>query len=552
MLTDGLNLISFISYKKSAIDEGFKNYVRDITSSSNIIGYIDLKNNNVKNNELIILTLINRKLNLSDSEQSSGIVFNVSTQNQNINLKDLNDFNLYVYSYDIHVNYELAIYYKSKNISIYDKNDKCFTEPCYISEPFQFDLTQKYRKKHVFQKWAVNNSNCRFNSFESTSNNIDIFCQKFDYFSEPQKDPINYAILKINMTSDSIKNENTAYNLPMKCPKKIYSLEGNIGFWVFLIICLFEITYIIGINILTLGSLRKVSIRKGLVNDQFYYRIPRVSNSDENDDDSNDASIKKKSPYKYKEKSENMENSEKKVRKKYENSVNEFIEPEIIYSKTLFECILGNFKELHPLSSLYCVSIISLLILHSLFFVFNLLTLFGFNTLIYYEGLIEKRIYDKKRNYFDYPMRKEFHKIILSILCQIALTALLKFVVLVSLKQRDNLEASLKQCKLKGRDEINTEIIARIGQFESEMLMRRLIGGSIMLVIATFFFYYTVVFCGIYIHTQRNWIYGCVWSLFWNWVIFAPIYIVVISVLEHKKQDSNNPLVYNLKRLFFF
>ena len=96
------------------------------------------------------------------------------------------------------------------------------------------------------------------------------------------------------------------------------------------------------------------------------------------------------------------------------------------------------------------------------------------------------------------------------------------------------------------------EIIARIDQFESEMLMRRLIGGSIMLVIATFFFYYTVVFCGIYIHTQRNWIYGCVWSLFWNWVIFAPIYIVVISVLEHKKQDSYNPLVYNLKRLFFF
>ena len=549
--TDGLNLISFISYKKSTIDEGFKSYVRDITSSSNIIGYIDLKDNNVKNNEYLILTLINKKLFLNDTEQSSGIVFNVSTRNQNINLKDLNNFNLYVYSYDIHVNYELAIYYKSKNISIYDKNDKCFTDPCYISEPFQFDLTQKYRKKHVFQKWAVNNSNCGFSSFESASNNIELFCQKFDDFSESQKDQINYAILKINMTREPITDENKTYILPMKCPKKIYSLEGNIGFWVYLIICLFEITYIIGINILTLGSLRRVSIRKGLINDQIYYKIPRVSNSDENDEDSNDTSIKKKSPYKYKQKNESIENSEKKVRKKYENSVNEFIEPEI-KSKTLFECILGNFKELHPLSSLCRVSIISPLILHSWFFVFNLLTLFGFNALIYYEDLIEKRIYDKKRNYFDYPMRKEFHKIILSILCQIALTFLLKFVVLVYLKQRDNLEASLKNCKLKGREEINNEIVARIDQFESEMLMRRLIGGFIMLVIATFFFYYTVVFCGIYIHTQKNWIYGCVWSLFWNWVVFAPIYIVVISVLEHKKQDSNNPLVYNLKRLFFF
>ena len=543
--TDGLNLVSFISYKKSAIDEGFKKYIKDITSSSDIIGYIDLKNNNVKPNELIILTIINKKLLLINNE--SGVVFNFTTQNQNINLRDLSDFNVYVYSYDIHVNYALAIYYQSKNISIYDKNDKCFTEPCFISESFQYDLTQEYRKKHVFQKWAVNNVQCRFNSFEAASNNIDLFCQKFENFSSgPQENPINYAFLTLNMKTDNIEDQDKVYNLPMKCPKKIYSLESNIAFWIYLIICLLEIIYIIGINILTLGSLRKVSIRKGLVNDQIYYKIPRISDEEKDDDDSNDTSIKKKSPYKYKEK------EGKPQKKSIENSENEFIESEITFSKTLPDCILSNFKELHPLASLCRVSIISPLILHSWFFTFNLLTLFGFNALIYYEGLIEKRIYDKKRNYFDYPMRKEFHKIILSILCQVALTAIIKFIVLVFLKQRDNLEASLKNCKLKVREEVNNDIVARIDKFENEMLIRRLIGGFIMLVIVTFFFYYTVVFCGIYINTQKNWIYGCVWSLFWNWVIFAPIYIVVISVLEHKKQDSYNPLVYNLKRLFVF
>ena len=84
------------------------------------------------------------------------------------------------------------------------------------------------------------------------------------------------------------------------------------------------------------------------------------------------------------------------MRKKLENSEKEIIESENINSKTLNECILDNFKELHPLSSLCRISIISPLILHSLFFVFNLLTLFGFNTLIYYEDLSKKEYMIKK------------------------------------------------------------------------------------------------------------------------------------------------------------
>lgn len=78
-----------------------------------------------------------------------------------------------------------------------------------------------------------------------------------------------------------------------KWPKKIDSLDGNIAFWLFLIICVIAILYIIGINILTLGSLRKVSIRKGLVNDEIYYKFPRVSNGSENDSNSNDETLKK-------------------------------------------------------------------------------------------------------------------------------------------------------------------------------------------------------------------------------------------------------------------
>ena len=207
---------------------------------------------------------------------------------------------------------------------------------------------------------------------------------------------------------------------------------------------------------------------------------------------------------------------------------------------------------MHPIAALCHVSIISPLIIHSWFFVFNTLNLFGFNALIYYEALIEKRIYDKKRNNFDYPMRKEFHKIILSILCQVALCVLIKLLMMVWLEQRNDLKMGLTKCTLKPHEEIDNNVVYRVDLFQNDMLLRRLIGGGIMLLIVTFFFYYSVVFCGIYIKTQSNWFYSGIWSLFWNWVIFAPIYIVIISFIEHKKENSYDPLVYNLKRLFCF
>jgi hypothetical protein len=345
-------------------------------------------------------------------------------------------------------------------------------------------------------------------------------------------DSYNYATLDLIVKKDYVNNQDKVYNLPLKCKKKMKS--ENYAFWIFFIICILEIIYIIGITILTLGSLRRISIRKGLRNDGLFYIIPRIENSDD------DLTSKHGNPLNNKKDDE------------YYNSVNDIVEkPRGSYNKTLLESLLSNFKELHPLLVLCRASIISPLIMNSWFLVFNILSLFGFNALIYYEGLIEKRIYNKKRHYFDYPMRKEFHKILLSILLQIALTVIIKFIVIVSLKQYENLETKLSKCKMKG-EEINNDIIVRHDDFQDEMFIRRLIGGFLMTIIIIFFFYYNVVFCEVYINTQRNLVFGWIWSLFWEWVIFAPIYIVVISFLEHKKANSKDPLVYYLKRLFCF
>ena len=317
------------------------------------------------------------------------------------------------------------------------------------------------------------------------------------------------------------------------------------AFWLFLIICSLEIFYIIGINILTLGSLKKISFRKGLYNDELYHHIQREQNIIEYDANSNVEKLTKTNE-KFNQDNKNFyKSSIDKLEVKKDIGVDKFY-------KSLLDCIIFNFKELHPVATLWRASVISPLIINSWFFVFNSLILFGFNALIYYESLIEKRIYDKKRNYFDYPMRKEFHKIILSILCQAAITTLIKLLMIVRLYQRNDLKDKLTKCKLKGNEEINNDIVVKIEQFQDQMFLRRIIGGAIMLCGVVFFFYYSVAFCGVYIKTQKNWFYSGIWSLFWNWVIFAPIYIVIISLIENSKQDSYNPLVYNLKRLFCF
>ena len=539
--TDGLGLASFITYKKDTVDsEDFK-YEMANTTQFRIMEYIDLNPSiNSSENINIFVTLINNTLfDESEEKNDLGVKAYFSTKNS-INLQNIYNFIFYISSSDIHFNFNLAQYYQDRKINIYNKKDNAFVDPCFLSKNFAFDLTQKYRKNNVFQKRYYGSDLCEYISFDSNLNRLKFACSQFEDFGNIEE--MNYAILSINIQKDSIPNSNKVYNLPTKCTKKIDNVGSNIAFWLFLIICSLELVYIIGINILTFGSLKKISFRKGLVHDELYIHIPRNENPLDEDTNSNNMKMNR-----YTEK-----NNERDIK----TSVYQIVEYKDIgkdkYNKNLVDCILINFKELHPVAALCRVSIISPLILHSWFFVFNTLILFGFNALLYYENLIEKRIYDKKRNYFDYPMRKEFHKIILSILCQVAITILIKLLLLVKLSQRNDLKMNLTKCILKGNEEINNDIVVKVEQFQDQMFLRRIIGGAIMLCGVVFFFYYSVAFCGVYINTQKNWFYSGIWSLFWNWIIFAPIYIVVISFIENSKQDSYNPLVYNLKRLYCF
>ena len=176
--SDKLNLLSFISYRINAIDDNFTEYIKNMTYISNIIGYANFNNNA---NDMVIITIFNRTLCYIDSLED-GLIDNLSISN-NYNLSIFENFYVYIYSPYININFELANYYKEKkNIDIYDKYDPCFTDHCFTSEKFEYDLTQKYRKKNVFQKWSLDSEICRYNSFENKSNNIEILCTKFEDF----------------------------------------------------------------------------------------------------------------------------------------------------------------------------------------------------------------------------------------------------------------------------------------------------------------------------------------------------------------------------------
>ena len=149
-------------------------------------------------------------------------------------------------------------------------------------------------------------------------------------------------------------------------------------------------------------------------------------------------------------------------------------------------------------------------------------------------------------------MRKEFGKIILSILCQVILCFLIKLIVLVSYNDKENLKTEARQYyESNEKLYIDNSIVETANKFEKKYFLKRLIGGLIMLIIVVFFFYYCIVFCGIYIKTQWCWIYSTFWSMLWIYIVFSPLYILIISLLENDGILSNQKLHY-IKRLFVF
>ena len=186
-------------------------------------------------------------------------------------------------------------------------------------------------------------------------------------------------------------------------------------------------------------------------------------------------------------------------------------------------------------------SILSPILFNLWIFIFNISNLFGFNAILYSEKLIEKRIYNKHRDDFTYPMKKEFGKIISSILITMLFTIFIKFINLTSFKKADDVLTSIKK-------NLDNDYLGN--RYTDQKMLYRLIAAIIMLIFGIFIWLYAIGFCYIYYHAQKSWFYSGIWSLFWVWIIFSPLFLFLISLYE--SITGNEEITYYRKRLFCF
>jgi hypothetical protein len=202
--------------------------------------------------------------------------------------------------------------------------------------------------------------------------------------------------------------------------------------------------------------------------------------------------------------------------------------------------LIRNILEHYPLVTFFNNTLFNPLLFNICVFAFNIVLIFGSNSLFYFESIIEKRISNKNRNQFIYPLSNEILKIIISIIFSMIGMLIIRAIMIIP---------RIKNKKLKqfvdSENEINENKVLK-GFF-----IRRIISCIIMLIFSVFLFYYTIVFCSLYKNTQINWIIGGIWSLLIEWVILCPIYILIISIVE-KKGRSQKESSYYMKKLFLF
>ncbi len=413
----------------------------------------------------------------------------------------------YMLALSLGMNITLYNEYISKGIDIYNANDKAFTEKCYFNKDLAYDTTASYRRKYIYQNKTIQLS------------------EGCTYVNETKEH--DYIVVKCNIGSNigytliddtPLENINDKErDVPITCPNKIDTITHNIGFWIYAS-CLFSIILFSTIFLIFISNNRDKMLvilkRDKIIKDSITFS--KVSNT------------------------ENVHTNA--VAKPEDVKVE--IKKSSVSADSFMMILFENFLELHPITSLTHPSIINPLILCWWIFITNSLNLFGFNALYFNDKKIEKRITHSDRDNFGYPMKHEFDKIIYSILTTLALNVVVRAIYLVTVSQRKDLESKVEGGKSLDEKEKS------INEFVKSMLPRRLLAVIFLVIINVFFFYYVIVFCGIYINTQYGWAYSGVWSLFFNWVIFANIEIVIISLLEYKK--VNEDVVYYLKKLFLF
>ena len=436
-------------------------------------------------------------LNITENIQIEAYLFDIDKQKPKSDKKIINQctsLTLYMNPSPL-INFTLISNYSNcslNGIDIYNKNDPAFIDSCFICEGLNYDLNIEYNRNYIFQKYNFStfNVNCSFEGIEQSIKKVKMFCS--DLVSNNK---LGYKMIQISNAFKDIKNDTTAF----KCSNNVTKIHKNFAFWFYTclnFVLLFLTTIFIFINNYE-SAIRNDNLNKGKIVSSKIIEKNDIGNDDDEDDN-------------------------------YE-------------SKNFGNCFTNNFFQLHPLISIFIPSIIRNQLISLWIFFFSLINIFGFNAVYFNDKMFENRINDSFRNNFFYPMKREFHRIIYSILTMMAFNVLIRLIVIVPLSKFNELSNILKDG--------NEETISECKTFECKMLVRRIIAIIVILIFNVFFYYYTIVFCAIYRNTQAGWFYSGIWGFIWNNIVFSLIYIIVISIVE---SNGHVMLSYYMKRLFCF
>ena len=203
----------------------------------------------------------------------------------------------------------------------------------------------------------------------------------------------------------------------------------------------------------------------------------------------------------------------------------------IYIQKSFFDIFKYNIKNYYPIVALFFREN---RLNNVVIFVFSLFTLFGFNAIYFTENHIEDRITSNSRSKFNYPVNNEADVIFASIFTSLLVLAVVRLLALL-------------MEKLKEKDLQNQKL----------HMVLELAFGIFCLAFSLFFWVYCIGFCGMYKNTQSGWIFACIWSLIFNWIMFGPVYMIVVSIVEWKLNmdpefKEENKVMYYIKELFEF
>ena len=421
---------------------------------------------------------------------------------------------------------DIASYYGKKGINLFNTDEPFFTDKCYSVDPdkFDFDLTHKYRMKlYPNASFELNDDyNCKYKGMGDIPEYITYTC------SSPKLS--NKVTVNMELKEKELSKEKSVSSIPLKCVGQITKVYNNIGFWLFFLLILLMINAILFVLFMkhvikkeTTSTNPPDAVSHGTFQQKQNCTVVTDDNHSAQGKNvfkkvSNTITVNDKSPRGEADKLPTLQQGQ--IQLQVQDGYSPYGDEET--PSSFVQWLLYNLKRYHPIPSNYFCKERYLQIP---IFVFSITTMFAFNAILFKESYIDARVNNNSRNSFGYPLAHEAGAVFGAIFIAWIFSAIPKTIYYFLMEK------------------------------ELPEIIRKILSISFIAVIAVLMFIwwiYSIGFCGVYKNTQFGWFYACIWSLFFDWILFAPVFVVAVSFVDYKFPVWKPELVKMIKEIARF